>query len=76
MYFTTQYTIDLGYGVVITPCLTVCNKNDILSPIPTRKNIWISSNYSLDVVLFVNRIMFQLLKVPNTGQYVKSTPGW
>ena len=51
----------------------IWSNDAIFSTMPSRKNLWISSNYSLDVVLFLNLIMPQLLKVNKTVQYIKST---
>ena len=42
----------------------------------SRSTLWISSKSSLDVVLLVNWMMFQLLRAPNTGQCFQSKIGW
>ena len=73
---TTQYIIVLVYVVLMFPHLPICTCCDILLLMTSMTNLFISSKSSLNVYLLVNLVMLQLLKVPNTGQYVKFTTGW
>ena len=70
------YNISVVSVIFIPPHLLEFNNDAILSMIPLMKTVWTSSKSSRDVVLLVNLMMLQLLKVPNTGQYVKSKLGW
>ena len=54
--------------VFMAPYLPHSTNDAILSLIPSRTTWCISSNVSDEVDFDDNRIMFQLLKAPNTGQ--------
>ena len=62
--------------VFMAPYLPGQTNNDILSLMPSSTTWRIVSNPSHVVFLFENVMMFQLLKQPNTVQYVKSCKVW
>ena len=66
IYFTTQYPSVVGSATFVAPHFPVCTNDTILALIPLRTTLLNSSNYSLDIGLFWNWIMFHLLKLPNT----------
>ena len=66
----------MGYDALIAPYLPVCTNDTILSLMPSRTTLWISSKSSIYVVLLVNWMVVYLLKEYNIDHYVKSKTVW
>ena len=72
----TYWPIIVVHVVFISTYLPVCTNADMF-PLMTSSTTWlILSISSLDFSLSENWMMFQLLKEPNTGQYVQFLKGW